>query len=691
MDTFSVVGASIDQLQAALTSGALTSVELVALYLRRVARYDCQGLELNAIPVLNEHVFDEAAASDDWRAAGKPVRRLEGIPYTVKDSYKVKGMTVASGSPAFRHLIANEDAFTVSAIRAEGGVLMGRTNMPPMAYGGMQRGVYGRAESPYNPKYLSAAWSSGSSNGSAVSTAASMAAFGMAEETVSSGRSPASNNSLVAYTPSRGLISIRGNWPLYPTCDVVVPHTRSMDDLLRVLEVITAKDTSTVGDFWRDQPFVKLPEPWGTAAANPGFFRDISKYTSLAGWRIAVPEMYIGGPTPNGATPAFTSDEVVQLWQSARKELEALGAEVILVPDFPAVTAYENRDLLPEGAARLPENWPWYERGPIVAHGWEIFLRNNADQNMSSLSAVDEFSIFPHSMRTPVELKHFPVSNSIHWGKLAGYVRETPDIYKTKNLEHALMALETMRKELFDDYLKKHNCDLFVFPCQGDVAREDSDVNPESAEHAWKNGVWYSHGNRALRHLGIPSVTVPMGIIPGKQMPVGLTFAGRAYDDLNLLRCANAYEKKTQMRLEPPFTPALESDVISIEAGALDKPKSRRPILNVEIETTTSDAPGILAISIKGSMEATEADSGVIAPILAIFANGENVPSEEITINRRDTEPIFDFKVTVSVAQSTKRDSRQTTMVPVARDKTMIVVLARTAEYGYPAGFLRLI
>ncbi|KAK3060152.1 hypothetical protein LTR53_020209, partial [Teratosphaeriaceae sp. CCFEE 6253] len=82
---------------------------------------------------------------------------------------------------------------------------------------GMHRGLYGRAESPYNLDYLTAAFSIGSSNGSATSTAASFAAFGLGSETVSSGRSPASNNALVAYTPSRTVISPRGIWPLYPT------------------------------------------------------------------------------------------------------------------------------------------------------------------------------------------------------------------------------------------------------------------------------------------------------------------------------------------------------------------------------------------------------------------------------------------------------------------------------------------
>jgi Asp-tRNA(Asn)/Glu-tRNA(Gln) amidotransferase A subunit family amidase len=66
-------------------------------------------------------------------------------------------------------------------------VLIGKTNMPPMAAGGVQRGLYGRAESLYNSSYLTAAFSSGSSNGAATSTAASFASFRLGSETVSSG------------------------------------------------------------------------------------------------------------------------------------------------------------------------------------------------------------------------------------------------------------------------------------------------------------------------------------------------------------------------------------------------------------------------------------------------------------------------------------------------------------------------
>lgn len=84
--------------------------------------------------------------------------------------------------------------------------------MPPMAAGGMQKGIYGRPSSPFNPDFMPAAWMSGSSSGSAVAVAAAFCAFSLGEETLSSGRSPASNNGLAVYTPSWAVSSPADEW-----------------------------------------------------------------------------------------------------------------------------------------------------------------------------------------------------------------------------------------------------------------------------------------------------------------------------------------------------------------------------------------------------------------------------------------------------------------------------------------------
>ena len=84
-----LTGARIADLQAALAAGEITSVALTAAYLQRIAKYDRRGIALNAVPVLNPAMFDEARASDQRRAKGELLGPLDGIPYTAKNSYKI--------------------------------------------------------------------------------------------------------------------------------------------------------------------------------------------------------------------------------------------------------------------------------------------------------------------------------------------------------------------------------------------------------------------------------------------------------------------------------------------------------------------------------------------------------------------------------------------------------------------------
>src|SRR3990167_11014405 len=95
-----VVEASIPDLRAALQAGRVTSEALVAAYLDRIAAYDHSGICLNAVPVLNPAALDEARASDLRRARGQSLGALGGTPYSAKDCYKVRGLTVGACSPA---------------------------------------------------------------------------------------------------------------------------------------------------------------------------------------------------------------------------------------------------------------------------------------------------------------------------------------------------------------------------------------------------------------------------------------------------------------------------------------------------------------------------------------------------------------------------------------------------------------
>ncbi|ETN36655.1 uncharacterized protein HMPREF1541_08933 [Cyphellophora europaea CBS 101466] len=565
MEAFNIVEASIDDHRRALNDGVVTSVQLVVMYLLRIAKYDIKD-GLHAFTLINNNVLEEARFSDERRASGLSPRPLEGIPYTLKDSYKYAGLTVTNGSPALEGLMSSEDSYVAFKLREAGAVLLGKTNMPPMAAGGMQRGLYGRAESPYNRDYLTGAFSSGSSNGAATSTAASLATFGMASETVSSGRSPASNNGLVAYTPSRGIISCRGLWPLYVTCDVPVPYARSVKDMIEIVNIIAEPDPITAGDFWRHQPHIQLP-PLEKPQYQPSSWSQ-----SLSGKRIAVPKRYIGGVDshPN-AKASVVSAACIETWQQARADLEALGATVIET-DFPLVSNYEDDSVSGEAnnVQGAPEWWNSYERGALCAKAWDDFLIANNDPRLNTITAVNPHLLFPKPPNYKPD--HFlERKNWIDYASLptlAQSLAHQQPIHSLPGTAQTLPALEAQRKRDLEAWLDLHAFACVVFPAQGDVGPADLEFNLESARAALRNGVKYSHGNRALRHLGVPTVSVPMGTLADRgNMPINLTFAGRAYEDEELLRYAYAFEQWGKRRVAPAATPALPTDTVTGSGG----------------------------------------------------------------------------------------------------------------------------
>jgi amidase len=558
-----VIEASIAELQTALDSGTVTAEALLRAYLDRIAQYDSAGISLNSVVVFNRLAMDEARESDMRRAAGKALSAFDGIPYSAKNSFKVRGLTVAAGSPAFADLVAGDDAFVIAQLRAAGAILIGLTNMPPMANGGMQRGLYGRAESPYNADYMTAAFASGSSNGSGTATAASFCAFGLGEETWSSGRAPAANNALCAYTPSRGVISVRGNWPLVPTMDVVVPHTRTMADMLALLDVIVADDPDTTGDFWRSQPWVNIPK---ASAIRPASYAALAGSADLKGKRFALPAMYINadpeaGTNPNGGIGGPTGQAIrtrasfIGLMEQAQAALEEAGAKVI-VTDFPLITNYEgDRPDAPTIRTRGLISPAFLEKEiwDLSVWSWDTFLRVNADPHLNRLADVDGALIFPHPEGAlPDRYTGFDDNISLY----PDFARKNPvgDFQDIPEIAEGVRGLEAMRRLDLEAWMDELAIDAVIFPTVADVALSDADVNPDSAEIAWRNGTWIANGNLALRHCGVPTVTVPMGLAKDIGMPAGLTFAGRGWSDNELLAYATAFEATGPYRTPPPRT-----------------------------------------------------------------------------------------------------------------------------------------
>ncbi len=186
-----------------------------------------------------------------------------------------------------------------------------------------------------------------------------------------------------------------------------------------------------------------------------------------------------------------------------------------------------------------------HELWDLSAWAFDDFLRANGDPHLNRLVDVDGPLIFPHDPGTLPNRE----------GDLAAGMDEYVRMAST--LPDGLRGLEQTRRIDLEDWMQDLRLDAVLFPTVADVGPANADVDPASADIAWSNGVWVANGNLAIRHLGVPTVTVPMGVMADIGMPVGLTFAGRAYDDSTLLSLAAAFESTGSKRLIPPRTPAL--------------------------------------------------------------------------------------------------------------------------------------
>ena len=237
-DTHASSDLTIAEAVAAFRDGVLSSVELVSACLERSE----EGKDLNVYVTLDGvSALQAAQAADAGRKAGKPQKPLSGIPIVIKDNIHVAGMQCTSGSPAFEGFVPAEDAPTVSALRNAGAIILGKTNMHELAFGGTgYNGAYntGREVGVRNP-YDSTRIAGGSSSGSAAALGARMALAALGTDTGGSMRIPPALNGCASLRPSQGRYSDRGVIPIARSRDTVGPMALCMADVALLDGLIT--------------------------------------------------------------------------------------------------------------------------------------------------------------------------------------------------------------------------------------------------------------------------------------------------------------------------------------------------------------------------------------------------------------------------------------------------------------------
>ena len=236
---YDVTEKSIEDLQQAMQNKQVTSVQLVELYLARIAAYDQRGPALNAVVAINPRAREQAAQLDAERAAKGSRGPLHGIPILVKDNYETVEMPTTAGSVALAAFHPQRDATLVRKLRDAGAVIIGKTTMHELAAGITTVGSsFGQTRNPYDLDRTPG----GSSGGTGAAVAANYAAAGMGSDTCGSIRIPAANNNLVGLRGTQGLSSRSGIVPLSSSQDIGGPIARRITDLAILLDATVGPD-----------------------------------------------------------------------------------------------------------------------------------------------------------------------------------------------------------------------------------------------------------------------------------------------------------------------------------------------------------------------------------------------------------------------------------------------------------------
>ncbi|HEX4682513.1 MAG TPA: amidase family protein [Gemmatimonadaceae bacterium] len=312
-----VYEASIDELQSALQTGRVTSVQLVDAYLARIAAYDHAGPKLNAIVRLNSRARADAAAMDAERKAGRVRGPLHGIPIILKDNYSTRDLPTSAGSIALAGLETTDDAFQVKKLRVAGAIILAKSNMHELASGITSiSSIAGQTCNPYDPRRSPG----GSSGGSGAAVAASFAAVAWGSDTCGSIRIPSAVHNLFGLRPTKGLSSIAGIVPLSHTQDVGGPIARGVRDLAIALDATVGPDTADTATRILD--------------GQTPHFVDALDTASLRGKRIGALTDYFGTETDDA--------EGARVVRGALEKMKTRGAEIVDV-SIPGLDSIVNR------------------------------------------------------------------------------------------------------------------------------------------------------------------------------------------------------------------------------------------------------------------------------------------------------------------------------------------------------------
>jgi amidase len=485
---------TISQLQTGYKEGKFTITDVVRAYLERIDEIDKNGPQLNAIIVVNPDALQIAAELDKELADGKIRGPMHGIPVILKDNIDTHDkMANTGGATVLRNSFPQKDSWVAKKLKEAGAIIIAKSNLSEWANfrsSFSSSGWSGIGGQTKNP-YVLDRNPCGSSSGSGVAVSANLCAMAIGTETDGSIVCPSNNNGIVGLKPTVGLISRSGIIPISFTQDTPGPMCRSVEDVAISLGVMTGIDSTD-------------SRTLNSAGNYHTDYTEYLKKDGLKGKRIgllkASMDFHYKVDILMDQTVAFLENqgaEVIELDFVLPSAVEKASFQVLL---------YEFKDGLNRYFAGLGNDAPVKSLGDLI-----IFNKSDS-----------------------IETRYFDL-------KLLEMAQEKGDLESPEYKEALSTMLEGTREEGINMLMKDYKLDAIMLP---------------TGSPAWKtdlvDGDHYMGGNSSLAAIaGYPNITVPMGFID--ELPVGVSFLGRAWSEPTLLEIAYGFEQGTKARKVPKF------------------------------------------------------------------------------------------------------------------------------------------
>eukprot|EP01113_Clastostelium_recurvatum_P044479 TRINITY_DN7517_c0_g1_i5.p1 TRINITY_DN7517_c0_g1~~TRINITY_DN7517_c0_g1_i5.p1 ORF type:complete len:616 (-),score=160.59 TRINITY_DN7517_c0_g1_i5:216-2027(-) len=426
------------------------------------------------IDILNVDVLVQARESEERFRAGKPLSILDGVPVAVKDEVDQLNYQTTVGTKFLGeyHGVAKRDAEAVARLRAQGAILIGKTNMHEIGMSTLGFNPHhGTPRNPYNVNH----YTGGSSAGSACAVAAGFCPLALGADGGGSIRVPASLCGVVGLKPTLARISERGAFPLCWSVAHLGPIGSCVQDVAIGYAAMAGRDAHFKAGML--QPDVVLPDLDTIVKSRGG--------QSLSGIRIGIYDEWF----------QHADSDVVQACMRSVRSLEALGAtiEKIEIPYLEEARLAHVMSIISEMSA----NMEMYRRHHINDMGLDVRVSLAAARTLTSIDYIQA-----NRMRTVM-------------------MNELRSIFK--------------------------NVDVIATPTNAITAP----AIPEGSLETGQSNV--TSVGKLMRFVslanltGNPAISVPVGY--QGDLPIGLQFMGRWWEEALLLKVAALVERGVERRL----------------------------------------------------------------------------------------------------------------------------------------------